>query len=272
MVMSAQTVADYVAPLLLNRMAHLQTIRFGTKSLAWWPQRYLDAPDAKDLLATFERIVEAGKHVTIQAHFSHLRELLDPTTQAAIRAIRSTGAQIRCQAPLIRHVNDDADMWASMWRLQARLGLVPYYMFVERDTGARHYFGLPLVRAHDIFTRAYETLPGVARTVRGPTMSASPGKVCVLGVEDVGGERVFVLKFLQARVPHWCGRVFFAKYDESASWFDDLQPAFGEDRFFFQDEYESMRARSHEGSSGQIQLTDEIGEATLHSHPEAEFA
>lgn len=253
MVMSARTLNEYVTPLISSGLKHLHTIRFGTKSLAWRPQRYLDAPDAKDLLAIFSRIVEAGKHLTIQAHFSHIRELLDPTTQAAIRAVRSTGAQIRCQAPLIRHVNDDADMWASMWRLQARLGLVPYYMFVERDTGARHYFGLPLVRAHSIFSRAYEMLPGVARTVRGPTMSASPGKVCVLGSEEVAGQKVFVLKFLQARAPHWCGRVFFAKYDEHAQWFDDLRPAFGEERFFFEDEYEGMRATTHEGSSGQLE-------------------
>lgn len=252
MVMSARTLNEYVKPLLSSGLEHLDTIRFGTKSLAWWPQRYLDAPDAKELLATFTRIIEAGKHVTIQAHFTHLRELLDPTTQAAIRAVRSTGAQIRCQAPLIRHVNDDAEMWTSMWRLQVCLGLVPYYMFVERDTGARDYFGLPLARAHDIFSRAYERLPGVARTVRGPTMSASPGKVCILGSEVVAGEKVFVLKFLQARAPHWCGRVFFAKFEEDAQWFDDLRPAFGQDRFFFEDEYEIIRATaSVEGSSGQ---------------------
>lgn len=253
MVMSAQTLNEYVTPLISSGLQHLHTIRFGTKSLAWWPQRYLDAPDAGDLLAILARIVEAGKHVTIQAHFSHLRELLDPTTQAAIRAVQSTGAQIRCQAPIVQHVNDDADMWARMWRMQVRLGLIPYYMFVERDTGARDYFGLPLVRAYDIFSRAYEMLPGAARTVRGPTMSASPGKVCVIGVEQVAGQKVFVLKFLQARAPHWCGRVFFAKYDERAQWFDDLRPAFGKDRFFFEDEYDSMREIAHEGSSGQLE-------------------
>ena len=60
--------------------------------------------------------------------------------QEAIRRIRSTGANVRTQAPLINHVNADAATWASMWRLQTRLGAIPYYMFVERDTGARKYF------------------------------------------------------------------------------------------------------------------------------------
>lgn len=62
------------------------------------------------------------------------------TSQEAIRRIRSTGANVRTQAPLINHVNADPATWASMWRLQTRLGAIPYYMFVERDTGARQYF------------------------------------------------------------------------------------------------------------------------------------
>ena len=69
-------------------------------------------------------------------------ELLALATEVAheaVRRIRSTGAEVRCQAPLIRHVNDSADTWAEMIRAQVRLGAVPYYMFVERDTGARRY-------------------------------------------------------------------------------------------------------------------------------------
>lgn len=60
--------------------------------------------------------------------------------QEAIRRVQMTGTVIRSQAPLVNHVNADAEAWATMWRAQARLGVVPYYMFVERDTGAKHYF------------------------------------------------------------------------------------------------------------------------------------
>ena len=44
-------------------------------------------------------------------------------------------------------------------------------------------------------------------------MSASPGKVQVLGTQEIHGEKVFVLNFLQGRNPDWVGRPFFAKYD-----------------------------------------------------------
>ena len=121
-----------------------------------------------------------------------------------------------------------------MWRTQTRLGAVPYYMFIERNTGPKHYFEVPLARALEIFDEAYRTISGLSRTVRGPSMSATPGKVLVDGVATIKGEKVFVLKFLQGRDPEWVGRPFFARYDPDASWLSDLKPAFGESKFFFE--------------------------------------
>jgi L-lysine 2,3-aminomutase len=257
MVMDTATLRHYLGPLYgPGSPPHLNTIRIGTKSLAWWPYRYVTDPDAKETLELFSEIVKSGKHLTIQAHFSHPREVEHPVAQEAIRLIRMTGAQIRSQAPLIRNVNDDADTWEHMWKLQTRLGIVPYYMFVERDTGAREYFSVPLARASQLFNTAYSRLPGTARTVRGPSMSASPGKVCVLGQAVVHGEKCFVLKFLQARNPEWSERVFFAKFDPEALWFDDLKPAFGEKEFFFTREYEQQKQSDLGGSSGQLSDAD----------------
>jgi len=117
-----------------------------------------------------------------------------------------------------------------------RLGAVPYYMFVERDTGSQHYFEVPLARAVQVFQDAYRQLSGLARTVRGPSMSATPGKVLIGGVTEVAGEKVFALSFIQARDPSWVGRPFFAAFDRRAVWLSDLRPAFGESEFFFESE------------------------------------
>jgi hypothetical protein len=65
-------------------------------------------------------------------------------------------------------------------------------------------------------------------------MSAFPGKVHVLGVSQLGKEEVFVLQLLQGRDPNWVGRSFFARFDPDAYWFDQLVPAFGGRRFFFE--------------------------------------
>lgn len=257
MVMPTSTLRHYLEPLFgRDRPPNLNTIRIGTKSLAWWPYRYVTDPDSKELLQLFSKITAAGSHLTIQAHFSHPREVEHPVAQEAIRLIRMTGAQIRSQAPLIKNVNDDAALWESMWKLQTKLGIIPYYMFVERDTGARDYFSVPLARASRIFNAAYSRLPGTARTVRGPSMSASPGKVCVLGEAWMNEQRCFVLKFLQSRNPKWSERIFLAKYDADAIWFDDLEPAFGEKEFFFNRQYQEQKRRTGQGASGQLSVDD----------------
>ena len=120
-----------------------------------------------------------------------------------------------------------------MWREQVNLGCIPYYMFVARNTGAQHYFSVPVVRAWEIYRTAYTQVGGPSRTVRGPSMSAHPGKVQIVGVTEVDGEEVMVLRMLQGRDPDWVGRPFFAEYDEQAIWLDELRPAFGREKFYF---------------------------------------
>jgi L-lysine 2,3-aminomutase len=129
MVMSTENVRKYIDPLLYDpATSHLNTIRIGTKSLAYWPYRFTHNKDAKELLNYFEQIVRSGKHLSIQAHFTHPRELGTAAVQEAMRLVRMTGAVIRTQAPLIRGINDSAELWSEMWNLQTKLGAIPYYM------------------------------------------------------------------------------------------------------------------------------------------------
>ncbi len=241
MIMKTAVIRRYIEPLL--QIETVRTIRFGTKAPAYWPYRFVTDPDADDLLRLFEEVVASGRHLALMAHYSHPVELSTTVAQAAVRRIAGTGATVRCQAPLIRHVNDRSEDWARMWQMQVELGAVPYYMFVERDTGPKNYFEVPLARALEVFQRAYQRVSGLARTVRGPSMSATPGKVLVDGVTEIDGEKAFVLKFIQGRDPRWVERIFFAAYDDDASWLDDLEPAFGPERFFFEERVRGFRGR-----------------------------
>ncbi|MAE30157.1 MAG: lysine 2,3-aminomutase [Verrucomicrobiales bacterium] len=247
MVMKTQVLRRYIEPLLAAKLPNLHSIRIGTKALAYWPYRFTDGADADDFLRLIGEVKAAGKHFALMAHSSHSRELETPMAKRAVERVLNAGAVIRCQAPLIRKVNDNANVWAQLWRRQVLLGMVPYYMFVERDTGAKAYFEVPLARAYKVFTEAYSQVSGLCRTVRGPSMSASPGKVAVDGVTEVGGEKVFALKFLQGRDPAWANRLFFAKYDPKATWLSDLQPALGGERFFYEEAMEAARAESARG-------------------------
>ena len=242
MIMKASLFAAYIDKLLDADLPNLKTIRIGTKALSYWPYKVLTDKDADETLDTFRRIVSKGKHLAIMAHFNHLVELKTGSVKQAIKKMRETGAQIRTQSPLLTHINDDANMWAQMWQKQVDLGCIPYYMFVVRDTGAQHYFGVPLVRAHEIFKNAIKQVSGLARTVRGPSMSATPGKVQIDGVAQVNDQKVMVFRMLQGRDPEWVNKPFFAKYDENAIWLDDLKPAF-EEKFFFEDGLKAIKEK-----------------------------
>ena len=237
MTMSAKLLAGYIEPLLSPEFDHIHTIRIGTKSLSYWPYRFLTDSDSSEIIRLFEKIILAGKNLSIQAHFNHPVELSTEALKNAISRIRSTGAQIRTQSPLLKHINDKPELWAEMWRKQVDLNCIPYYMFIARDTGSKRYFELPLEKCWDIFRKAYRQVSGLCRTVRGPSMSCEPGKVQVLGVQKVQGEKIFVLRFLQGRRPEWVDIPFFSKYNPKATWIDDLEPAFGEEKFFFENGY-----------------------------------
>lgn len=241
--MRTEVLRSYVEPLLDPALEHVRNIRLGTKSLSYWPHRFVTDEDSDDLFRLFDQIRASGRSLALMAHISHPREMETRPARRALRRLRASGAVVRSQSPLVRGVNDDPGTWAALWRRQVQLGIVPYYMFVARDTGAHRYFRVPLHRAYAIYREAYSRVSGLARTVRGPVMSATPGKVLVDGVARVGNDEVFLLKFIQGRDPEWVGRTFFASMDPEASWLDDLKPAFGDREFFFEPSLREMTAR-----------------------------
>jgi L-lysine 2,3-aminomutase len=172
MVMKTAIFRRYIDAILADpRLDHIRTIRIGTKSVAYWPQRFVTDADADEMLATFEAIVASGRTVSVMGHYSHPVELSTDVARRAVSRIRSTGANIRMQSPAIRHVNDDAEVWRTMWQEGVRLGCIH-----------------------------------------------------VLGVQQVGSQKAFLLEYLQCRRPELVRQPFFAKFDPKAVWFDQLEP------------------------------------------------
>ena len=234
MVMNARRIGELVDLLLDPELAHIRTMRIGTKALTYWPYRFFAAKDSGALLDHFRRFADAGKQVAVMTHINHFSEMETDAFEQAVAAVRSSGAILRSQAPVIGHVNDDAAIWARMWRRQVELGIQPYYMFTERDTGAVHYFSIPLLRAHEIYKAAVEQVSGLSRTARGPVMSTSYGKVQVLGPTVVAGQKAIALTMLQGRDPNWVHRPFLARQSDTATWIDQLEPLMPAEPFPFQ--------------------------------------
>ena len=74
-------------------------------------------------------------------------------------------------------------------------------------------------------------------------MSATPGKVHVMGTTNVNNQKAMVLRFIQGRNPDWVDIPFFAKYDENAIWLDDLKPISGENSSFEEEMLEFKKSK-----------------------------
>ncbi len=225
--------------LLINKILkldhpNLKNIRIGTKTLSYWPYRFLTDNDSDNLLKLFEKVNNSNKTIAIMTHFNHYKELESPVVEKAVKRIKQTGSIIRTQAPLLNHINNDPKVWQKMWNKQVKMGMIPYYFFIARNTGAQHYFCVPLFDAYNLYKTAYSNVSGLSRTVRGPVMSCNPGKMQILGINKINNEDVFVLRFIQARNPQWTRELFYAKLDKKAIWRTQLKPAFGKEKFFYE--------------------------------------
>lgn len=236
MVMSTRRIREFIEPFLGDRFEHIKNIRIGTKAITFAPHRFVTSADADDLMRLFEQARDADKRIAMMLHLNHPRELEPQIAHQAIARLLNAGVILRSQAPLLARVNDSGRIWENMWRQHVKMGISPYYMFVERDTGAYRYFSVPLWRAHRIFHEAITSVSGLSRTCRGPVMSALNGKVEIMGTMNGPQGPVFILRYIQARSPHFAYTPFLAKFDRSAKWLTDLSPVNSSDAFYFSDD------------------------------------
>ncbi len=226
MVMSPKTISKYIHKIFEADIKHLDIIRFGTKSLSYWPFTFIPAfsDEAEEMLHLFKQITDQGMHLSFMAHFNHPNEMDNNAVQEAIYNIRETGAEIRTQAPVLKNINNSGKIWSDMWTKQVNLGMIPYYMFVERETGPYRYFELPIAEVYDIYTNAIRYSGSLAKTVTAPVMSASQGKVHIMGIvdNDISSERYFMMQYIRNRNIEETYKPFLMHYDAKATWFDQL--------------------------------------------------
>ena len=249
--MSADRFAEYARPVLEDpALRHIRTIRFASRALSYHPALIL-SPRYDGMLDLFRAVVDHGVQLSWMAHFSTPRELLNPSTIAAIRRLQRRGVVVRSQSPVMNHislfrgadgtvdVDRSAQNWIDLGNLLAALRVVFHSMYCARPTGEHHYFTAPLADVNRVASKVYRSLPSINRPSRYLSMTTSAGKISILGTAIVNGQRAFALKFTQARNMEWLDRVFLAKYDERQNNVDLLEP-FDTDRFFFRDELASI--------------------------------
>lgn len=201
----------YLTPLLV--IPSLHSIRLATRTLSWWPYRFTRDQDADELLDFFKEIQKKGKHLTIIAHVMHPCELQSPKVVKAIQKIQSTGTIIRCQTPLARTINDSTAILVELLQRQIKLGLIPYYLFVDANTSAPGYFKISLARAYSLFSETMKQVTGLAKTLQGPVITNNDCKIAIIGIEKINREPHFILQCLQSPDPNQKGAITSVPFD-----------------------------------------------------------
>ncbi|UHQ24850.1 EF-P beta-lysylation protein EpmB [Lysobacter sp. 5GHs7-4] len=115
----------------LAAVPHLKRLRIHTRLPVVLPER-VDAP----LLAWLRALPWP---VTVVLHANHAQEF-DASVDAALAALRATGAVLLNQAVLLRGVNDSVEALADLSERGFHAGVLPYYLHqLDRVQGAAHF-------------------------------------------------------------------------------------------------------------------------------------
>lgn len=237
----------YITPIIEDpELMHIKTLRLGSRLLSYHPEKILMNIYNK-MLDLFEKTISSGIQVVWMAHFSTPREILNPLTIAAIRRLRVRGVVVKSQSPIMNHislftdengkvdVDRSAQNWIDLGNILAMLSIGFHSMYCARPTGEHHYFTASLDDINKIFSKVYRSLASINRPSRYITMTSSAGKISLLGIAEVNGEKVFALKFNEGRNMEWMDRVYLTKFDEKENTIEKLKP-YDTDKHFFENE------------------------------------
>ena len=200
----------------LREIPHVEVVRIGSKMPAFNPWRVLDD---YELQAAFRKYSTPEKRIYLMAHFDHPRELTDVAVRGIDCFIRN-GVICVNQCPLIKGVNDDAEVLAALYRRLSFIGCPSYYLFQGRPTAGNRPYEVPIVRGFEIFSQAHQQGSGLARRARF-VMSHETGKIEVLAIDD----RHMYMRYHRAKDAALRGQFMVFKRNDEAGWLDELEPA-----------------------------------------------
>ena len=146
---SDQTLASLMNQ--LSNLPHVQTIRLHTRIPIVLPERI--QPEFLALLDT-QRF-----KIVVVIHCNHPQEL-DSSVQDACMQMKQAGWTLLNQSVLLKGVNDDPEILASLSRRLFDYGVLPYYLHVLDKVAGTQHFDLPLDRTLEIFKALQQQLPG----------------------------------------------------------------------------------------------------------------
>lgn len=143
----------------LKPITHVRTIRIHTRIPIVLTERI-----HSELLDIFDT---QRFHIVVVLHSNHPQEL-DDTVAKACSTMKQSGWLLLNQSVLLKGINDQANILATLSRRLFECGVLPYYLHLPDKVSGTHHFDLPIQRALSIFHGLQSQLPGylVPRLVR----------------------------------------------------------------------------------------------------------
>ncbi len=196
MVLGNRNIAQWLAALA---EAGIESIRIGTKELAFFPDRFDDT--FVDMLDRFHETYPET-NLRLMVHFNHPDEFLKKdrdgnyiehprgglvwleNTRAAVKRLRRRNwINMDNQAPIIADINNDAEALRIMQRELKRNGIENHYFFCGRDIVGHKAFNVPIEEAWQVLNESQKGLSGVEAHAR-LSITHYKGKTEVAAVTD----------------------------------------------------------------------------------------
>jgi lysine 2,3-aminomutase len=198
----------------LQEVESVEHIRISAKICSFNPYRILDDPG---LLKMFRERCQArlGNTIWIGNHFSHPKEFTD-SSREAVRLLKATGVGMLNNVPIVRGINADPDILASVFSGVYEMGISNYYACVLTETEGNKALTLPLEEISRIYLAARKKVPGSAKTAR-LTIKRERGNVSVLGVSE---SRIY-FELIHSEYKDQEGKIFSFKSNPDAYFLED---------------------------------------------------
>ena len=248
MVLNNGKIAAWLAALA---EADIESIRIGTKEMAFYPKRFDEA-----FLTMLDNFHETYPEVAVHfmLHFEHPDEILAKDdngeyirneqgffqwvedTGKAMRGLVSRGwVSVQNQTPIIKDINDDVMALRTLQREFKRAGGENHYFFCGRDIVAYKAFNVPIETAWNTLNESQKLLSGIENHAR-LSITHYKGKTEVNAITNepipgLPGSENGVVIFKLLRNAHSApdrGKVCIVGRNPDAVWFDDY-----EDRVLF---------------------------------------
>lgn len=197
----------------LSSIEHLDLIRFGTRTPVTFPMRINGDQELLNILREYSR----KKKIYVVTHFNHPNEITKESIKA-VKNLLNSEVVLKNQTVLLKGVNDNPDVLATLINKLTAIGINPYYIFQCRPvSGVKNQFQLPLKEGYHIVEKTKSKLNGHGKCFRY-VMSNKRGKIEILGNLS---DTTMLFKFHEAKYDKDMGKIFQLDIKDEQCWIEE---------------------------------------------------